>query len=220
MSASWRGTPFNGKRTFFSTESQGNRLRLYSWKTTCSVGSTPWTGAPWWRTSPASMGRSPAIARRSVVFPQPEGPTRLRNSPSASERETSRMASVSPSRTAKPLRMPSTVITSLAIAETSRAAMVPGQHAPLHVREQDRECPADQSDQQDAAVHLGHEEAALRGQDLEPEPRAGADHLREDHEDQRDAQRGAHSREDLGHARGQRDPPQDRERPEPVDLPR
>jgi hypothetical protein len=35
------------------------------------------------RITPEVMGSSPAIIRSSVDFPQPEGPTRVTNSPSA-----------------------------------------------------------------------------------------------------------------------------------------
>src|ERR1700739_1101912 len=41
------------------------------------------------RTSPASGRSRPASTRKSVVFPEPEGPSRARNSLSAAARETS-----------------------------------------------------------------------------------------------------------------------------------
>src|SRR3972149_10733493 len=48
------------------------------------------------RTSPAVCLSRPAIMRRRVVFPQPEGPRRTRNSPSFVERSTPSTALTSP----------------------------------------------------------------------------------------------------------------------------
>src|SRR3990172_6331204 len=46
------------------------------------------TTCPPMRISPAVGSSSPAIIRRSVVFPQPDGPSRTRNSPSLVARDT------------------------------------------------------------------------------------------------------------------------------------
>src|SRR3990172_8929735 len=48
------------------------------------------------RISPAVGSSSPAIIRRRVVFPHPDGPSRTRNSPSSVERSTPLTASTSP----------------------------------------------------------------------------------------------------------------------------
>ncbi len=48
-----------------------------------SAGSTPLTTRPPIEIVPSVMVSSPAIIRSSVDCPQPEGPTRTRNSPSA-----------------------------------------------------------------------------------------------------------------------------------------
>src|SRR5262245_29205275 len=49
------------------------------------------------RISPAVTSSSPARSRRIVDFPQPDGPTRTMNSPSAMSRDTSSTATTSPS---------------------------------------------------------------------------------------------------------------------------
>ena len=47
-----------------------------------SRGARSLTTSPPMRSSPSEMSSSPAIIRRAVDFPQPEGPTRITNSPS------------------------------------------------------------------------------------------------------------------------------------------
>src|SRR3954470_9447215 len=61
-----------------------------------SGGATSLTPSPPIRTSPALARSRPAAIRRTVVFPDPEGPTRTRNSPSATSRSRSSTASVPP----------------------------------------------------------------------------------------------------------------------------
>jgi hypothetical protein len=46
--------------------------------------------------SPPVIGSSPAIIRRSVDLPQPEGPTKTQNSPSATSRSMPLMTSTAP----------------------------------------------------------------------------------------------------------------------------
>src|SRR5262245_9015578 len=48
-----------------------------------SWGETPFTTSPPMATAPEVGSSSPAIIRRAVVFPQPDGPTSTMNSPSA-----------------------------------------------------------------------------------------------------------------------------------------
>src|SRR5215467_7031896 len=48
-----------------------------------SRGETPFTTSPPMAIAPEVGSSSPAIIRRAVVFPQPDGPTRTMNSPSA-----------------------------------------------------------------------------------------------------------------------------------------
>src|SRR4051812_43790718 len=50
-------------------------------------------------TSPRETSSRPAIMRRTVVFPEPEGPTRTRNSPSGTARSTPFTATVPPGNT-------------------------------------------------------------------------------------------------------------------------
>ena len=54
------------------------------------------TGLPSMRISPDSGCSSPAMARRVVVFPQPEGPSSVRCSPAATVKETPRTAGTLP----------------------------------------------------------------------------------------------------------------------------
>ena len=58
---------------------------------------------PAWRTIPAVCTSSPAMMRRSVVLPQPDGPRKHTNSPCATSSRMSRRAMKAP----KSLRMPS-----------------------------------------------------------------------------------------------------------------
>ena len=51
-----------------------------------SAGSTSLTTLPPIAISPPLMSSSPAIIRSSVDFPQPDGPTKTTNSPSATSR--------------------------------------------------------------------------------------------------------------------------------------
>src|SRR5262249_51856641 len=59
-------------------------------------GPGPWIGAPSIKTAPASGFSRPAIKFRSVVLPQPEGPTRQTNSPLPIENDMSWTAAVTP----------------------------------------------------------------------------------------------------------------------------
>src|SRR4051794_36202955 len=59
-----------------------------------SRGGRSLTTSPPMRISPSLMSSNPTIIRSSVDFPQPDGPTRMTNSPSAMSRLTSLTASV------------------------------------------------------------------------------------------------------------------------------
>src|SRR5437762_3415660 len=59
-----------------------------------SGGATSLTTSPPSRTSPELARSRPAAIRRTVVFPDPDGPTRTRNSPSAMSRSRSSTATV------------------------------------------------------------------------------------------------------------------------------
>jgi hypothetical protein len=61
-------------------------------------GGTPSTDRPPMRISPPSWVSRPAIMRNMVDFPQPDGPTRVRNSPPT-------MASETPRRIAVPAKL-------------------------------------------------------------------------------------------------------------------
>ena len=73
-----------GSRQFSITLRQGSRVGF--WNTMPTRGSGARTTSSPMRTSPAVAGSRPAMMRSRVVLPQPEGPTRLRNSPPATVR--------------------------------------------------------------------------------------------------------------------------------------
>src|SRR4029079_18424583 len=64
-----------------------------------SGGATSFTTSPPISTSPLVARWRPAAIRRTVVFPDPEGPTTTRNSPSATSRFRSSTATAPPSKT-------------------------------------------------------------------------------------------------------------------------
>ena len=69
------------------------------WKTTAnsrSKAGTPRIDVPPISTSPRSGSIRPATIRRTVVFPDPEGPRRVKNSPSRMLSDTSSRAATSP----------------------------------------------------------------------------------------------------------------------------
>src|SRR3954465_3286385 len=80
-----------------NTVRQGNRLSLWNTKPRSPPGAC--TARPSSSTSPALAGSRPAMMRRNVVLPQPEGPTTEMNSP----RSTSRLMSCSACRSLKVL---------------------------------------------------------------------------------------------------------------------
>jgi hypothetical protein len=59
-----------------------------------SFGARSLTTSPPIRSSPSEMSSSPAIILSAVDLPQPDGPTRITNSPSAIDRLRSLTASV------------------------------------------------------------------------------------------------------------------------------
>ncbi len=67
-----------------------------AWKTMPTDGSGPVTARPSTSTRPRLGGRSPAMTRRSVDLPQPDGPTMATSSPRPTARSMSRSASTVP----------------------------------------------------------------------------------------------------------------------------
>src|SRR6059036_2147917 len=99
-------------------------------------------GASWlttWspiRSSPAVMSSSPAIIRRAVDFPHPDGPTRITNSPSL----TSRFMSLTASKpSANRLLTPSRTISAICVPSLSLhgARRQPGDDAALEEQHED-----------------------------------------------------------------------------------
>src|SRR6266571_1289667 len=68
-----------------------------------SFGDQPTTDLPSKSMSPADGSSSPAIIRRVVVFPQPEGPSRIASSPSPTFRSRSATATIPSKLLASPL---------------------------------------------------------------------------------------------------------------------
>ena len=98
-SASVRGTPArsNGRRTLASTVAQG--MRVASWKTKprrLVGGAPPFNGCPHSSTRPALGCSRPATIFSKVLLPQPEGPSRVTNSPSRTTRSRGSSACVPP----------------------------------------------------------------------------------------------------------------------------
>src|SRR5579859_2374349 len=92
-----------------------------------SRGVRSFTTLPPMRISPAVGVSRPAIIRRRVVFPEPEGPRKTRNSPSRVSRSTSLTAPSSPSlNTLVSFRVSTTAIQSLNLFESLKDALVLG----------------------------------------------------------------------------------------------
>jgi len=64
--------------------------------TSRSNGGTRVTSAPASSTCPSSGCSKPAITRKVVVFPEPDGPSIVKNSPSAMSRSSRSIATTSP----------------------------------------------------------------------------------------------------------------------------
>src|SRR3954468_22825467 len=84
--------------TLASTVSQGKSDLVYCWNTYTMPGGGAATVSPWKAMRPRLGPISPASIRRIVDFPQPEGPSRLRNRPSATSKLISSMAVRDPKR--------------------------------------------------------------------------------------------------------------------------
>src|SRR5512145_573676 len=92
-SRSGRATPRSSrpKPTLRSTLAHGSSAK--SWNTNARSGPGPFTGLPLTRTSPPFRGSRPAMILRSVVLPQPLGPSSVESWPFGKLRLTLRSAS-------------------------------------------------------------------------------------------------------------------------------
>jgi hypothetical protein len=84
---------------FSATDINGNSARF--WKMSAvgrRFGPIPRMSWPPIRTAPWDGSRNPEIVLRIVVLPQPEGPRKLKNSPSAMRSVASRTATNGPKR--------------------------------------------------------------------------------------------------------------------------
>src|SRR4051794_10424954 len=96
-----------------------------------SFGSTSFMTLPSTRSSPDEMSSSPTIMLSNVDFPHPDGPTRMKNSPSLIVKSASSTASKpSPKRL---LTLSSTIsaICACPLSALHRAGREPGHDAPL-----------------------------------------------------------------------------------------
>src|SRR5918992_3418228 len=84
----------SGSNTLLRTDAHGISERLYSWKTSAISSGGDVTRFPRSSTSPRLGGKRPPTHFRSVVLPQPEGPTTQTNSRSSTANDTSPTACV------------------------------------------------------------------------------------------------------------------------------
>src|SRR5712691_3238047 len=84
--------------------------------------------------SPAVGGMNPAVRRSVVVFPQPEGPSRVRNSPSRTTRDRSRTTQRLPYAFPTPARLSSAMLRWDVGPE-----IVPGEQVDPHEQGRDQE---------------------------------------------------------------------------------
>ena len=90
-----------------------------------SSGSMSLTSRPSIRIEPAVIASSPASILSSVDLPQPEGPTKTTNSPSATARSTDLITSTSPKRLRTPFSCSSAIGYSLATVSPSAGTVPP-----------------------------------------------------------------------------------------------
>src|SRR5688572_33318788 len=130
------------------------------------------TGSPSSSTVPPLGASSPAIAFSSVVLPQPEGPTMHTSSPCFAVNEMSRSVSKSPYDFCRPSTRNIAVVEGVWSGTFGLLqAAIPPEHEVLGDLEQHRECDADESEQDDAAPHLGDLEVLLEEGDAVAEAR-------------------------------------------------
>src|SRR5262245_35883040 len=84
----------SGRSTLLRTDDHGINDRPYSWKTSAISSGGEVTALPSRNAPPEVGASSPAMHFRSVVLPQPEGPTTQTSSFSATVNEMLRIASV------------------------------------------------------------------------------------------------------------------------------
>src|SRR5499425_3622247 len=138
----------------------------------------PVTGVPSRRTRPVVGWSSPAIMRRSVDLPQPDGPRRQRKSLSATRSEVGAMARVgAPPRTPGKVRL-SPSMASVGTREGSGEA--PGKQPVIQRLEEIVGDEPHHSDDHDAEDDLPRVEKGLAVRDHVPDPTGGADELGHD----------------------------------------
>src|SRR5262245_51213137 len=138
----------------------------------------PVTGAPSRSTRPVVGWSRPAIRRRRVDLPQPEGPSRQRKSLSATRSEVGSMARVSgPPRTPGKVRL-SPSMASVGTREDSGEA--PGEQPLVQRLEEIIGHQPYHADDHDAEDDLPRVEEGLAVRDHVPDPARGADELGHD----------------------------------------
>src|SRR6266851_8329234 len=160
-----------------NTVRHGNRLSLWNTKPRSPPG--PCRARPSSSTSPELAGSRPAMMRRNVVLPQPEGPTTEMNSPRSTASSMPRSASRSPND------FPRCEIASLgAIVNPWSSVLGPRDELALEPGEACRHHDAGEGQHHHAREQLRHVEGVRRLADQPAEPGAGAEQLRHHHPDQ------------------------------------
>src|SRR5690348_11048672 len=99
--------------------------------------------APSIRISPPSGSSKPAMQRSAVDLPQPEGPSRQTNSPSATSSDIALTAMVAPKRRVKDCRLSVAILCSLVSGRDAGGEGAAVEHAPGEDQEDQRRHPED-----------------------------------------------------------------------------
>src|SRR5262252_6376720 len=171
----------------------------------------PVTSVPSRRTRPVVGWSSPAIMRRSVDLPQPEGPGGQRKSLSATRSEVGSLARVGgPPRTPGKVRL-SPSMASVGTREDSGEA--PGEQPVIQRLEEIIGDQPHHADDHDAEDDLARVEESLAVRDHVPDPARGADELGHDDVGPCPAEHETQRLRDVGRTRGQEHAAHDSARP-------
>src|SRR5688572_18108856 len=203
-----------------STRSHGNSA--VSWKTTARSGPGRTTSRPPTLTVPLLGRVNPAMRSRAVVFPQPDGPRSVTNSPSGTVNVQSSSAATVSAPEPKTFETPRSAISATerdlshgarsqprsAISATQRAQPVPREDPCADREDETVREEAEQPDAHHRREHHVRREELVRIEEEIAEARAHADELRDDDEDPGDAHRQTQPGEDGGQ-RSRDDHPRD-----------
>src|SRR5690349_13222225 len=97
--------------------------------------------APSIRMSPPSGSSKPAMQRSAVDLPQPEGPSRQTNSPSATSSDSALTATVVPKRRVRDCRLSVAILCSLISGRDAGGEGAAVEHAPCEDQQNERRHP-------------------------------------------------------------------------------